>query len=208
MFMGQLFGFLFFFLLFLAAVTSSLSMLQPAIAFLEEAMGIGRHASVAILGLITIMGTFFIVYFSHNAMALDTLDYWITNLCMVVLAFIQVVLFAWVLGIEKGMAELRNGAEIRLPPGLGFVIKYVSPVFLAVLFGWWGWQNFIQPMLGGADLPPRIAVLTHNTAAQMSVGLLVLLVLFFILLIGEGKRRWAKREASGELQAEIEEATS
>ncbi|MCP4379723.1 MAG: hypothetical protein GY794_26580, partial [bacterium] len=38
---GQFFGFLFFFLLFLAAVTSSLSMLQPSIALLEEGLGVG-----------------------------------------------------------------------------------------------------------------------------------------------------------------------
>ncbi|MFR6033223.1 MAG: hypothetical protein ACLUKN_08655 [Bacilli bacterium] len=38
--LGELFGFLFFFLLFLAAVTSSLSMLQLSMAFIEEAMRI------------------------------------------------------------------------------------------------------------------------------------------------------------------------
>ncbi|MCB0339366.1 MAG: hypothetical protein KDD53_07170, partial [Bdellovibrionales bacterium] len=36
---GRFFGFLWFFMLFLAAITSSLSMLQPAIAFLEENLG-------------------------------------------------------------------------------------------------------------------------------------------------------------------------
>ncbi len=53
---GQLVGFLFFFLLFLAAVTSSLSMLQPAIALLEEGLGLQRKASVALLGFITAVG--------------------------------------------------------------------------------------------------------------------------------------------------------
>ena len=43
---GEIFGFLFFFLLFLAAVTSSLSMLQPGIAFLEESLNINRKQSV------------------------------------------------------------------------------------------------------------------------------------------------------------------
>ncbi|MCZ6817417.1 MAG: sodium-dependent transporter, partial [Planctomycetota bacterium] len=37
---GRAFGFLFFFMLFLAAITSSLSMLQPVIAFLEEGFGL------------------------------------------------------------------------------------------------------------------------------------------------------------------------
>jgi NSS family neurotransmitter:Na+ symporter len=48
---GQIFASIFFILLFLAAITSSLSMLQPGIAFLEEGLGLGRKASVALLGL-------------------------------------------------------------------------------------------------------------------------------------------------------------
>jgi SNF family Na+-dependent transporter len=52
---GQLFGFLWFFVLFIAAITSSVSMLQPIIAFLEEGFGLKRHASASILGLITAM---------------------------------------------------------------------------------------------------------------------------------------------------------
>ena len=40
---------LFLFLLFLAGITSSLSMLQPAIAFFEEGFGLNRRVSVALL---------------------------------------------------------------------------------------------------------------------------------------------------------------
>ena len=40
---GRLFGFLWFFMLFLAAITSSVSLLQPVIAFLEEAANVTRR---------------------------------------------------------------------------------------------------------------------------------------------------------------------
>lgn len=54
---GRIFGFLWFFMLFLAAITSSISMmLQPVVAFLEEGLGLKRHGSVALLGLITAIG--------------------------------------------------------------------------------------------------------------------------------------------------------
>jgi NSS family neurotransmitter:Na+ symporter len=43
--LGAFFGGAFFFMLFLAAITSSISMLQPGIAFLEEAMNVGRKVS-------------------------------------------------------------------------------------------------------------------------------------------------------------------
>src|SRR5438034_2699277 len=63
---GQMFGFLWFVMLFLAAITSSLSMLQPVIAFFEEGLGLRRHASVAFLGLISALGSGFILYFSKG----------------------------------------------------------------------------------------------------------------------------------------------
>ncbi len=46
---GRFFGFGWFFMLFLAAITSSISMLQPVIAFFEEGLGLKRHASVTFL---------------------------------------------------------------------------------------------------------------------------------------------------------------
>ena len=85
---GRFFGFMWFFMLFLAAITSSLSMLQPVIAFLEEGFGLGRHASVAFLGLITAIGSGYVVYFSKDLVALDTFDFWIGTLMIVVLGLV------------------------------------------------------------------------------------------------------------------------
>ena len=62
---GRLVGFLWFFMLFVAAITSSVSMLQPVIAFFEEGFGLRRHASVTVLGLVTAVGCGFVVYFSY-----------------------------------------------------------------------------------------------------------------------------------------------
>jgi len=119
--LGRLVGAVFFCLLFLAALTSSFSMLQPAIALLEEGLGLGRRAAVALLGFITAVGTAFVVYFSKDAVALDTFDFWVGSVCIYVLATIQVLLFGWVLGIERGFAEINRGAAIRIPK----VIMYV-----------------------------------------------------------------------------------
>ena len=63
---GQVIGSLWFFMLFLAAITSSISMLQPVIAFLEEGFGLKRHASVTILGLLSALGCGFVLYFSKD----------------------------------------------------------------------------------------------------------------------------------------------
>ncbi|MCB1237573.1 MAG: sodium:calcium symporter [Verrucomicrobiae bacterium] len=134
---GNFFGFLFFFLLFLAAVTSSLSMLQPGIAFIEEAMNLGRKMSVALLGFITAVGCGFVVYFSKDIRALDTLDFWVGTFLIFILATIQVILFSWVMGVDRGFEEAHKGAAIRVPGIFRFILKYVSPLFLLIVFVMW-----------------------------------------------------------------------
>lgn len=186
---GAFFGFLFFALLFIAAVTSSISMLQPAIALLEEGLGIGRKPSVAILGLITTMGSLFVVYFSKGFSALDTIDFWMANFFIFIMATLQVILFSWVIGLKKGMNELQRGAEMRLPSGLAFVLKYVSPLFLLVVFAAWCWQ----------ELPGRLrALVTIPEAAPpvalMSVGVILIVLLFFLLVIASANKRWDREE--------------
>ncbi|HCS54523.1 MAG TPA: sodium:calcium symporter, partial [Planctomycetaceae bacterium] len=92
---GQIFGFLWFFMLFIAAITSSLSMLQPVIAFFEEGLGLKRHAAAAILGLLAAIGSGFVVWFSKDMKALDTLDFWVGTAAIFVLAMVQAIMYGW-----------------------------------------------------------------------------------------------------------------
>ena len=188
---GQLFGFLFFFLLFLAAVTSSLSMLQPSIALLEEGLGIGRRPSVTILSFITLTGAAFIVYFSKGFTALDTVDFWMANFFIFILATFQVILFGWIVGIDKGMAELRRGAEIRMPDFLKIVLKYIAPTYLIGIFALWCFNN----------LPGRVEAILSPPKGEppvvlMSLGLIFVVAAFFALIVNLANKRWDKQEAS------------
>ena len=131
---GRFFGFLWFFMLFLAAITSSISMLQPVIAFFEEGLGLRRHASVAFLGLVAALGTAFVLYFSKGMAALDSFDFWVGTLFIFVLALIQSLIYGWVFGIERGEAELHRGARIRVPHFVQWVLKFVTPLYLLAIF--------------------------------------------------------------------------
>ena len=184
--LGQFFGFLFFFLLFLAAVTSSLSMLQPAIAFLEEGLALNRHTSVTLLGFITLTGTGLVVYFSKGFTALDTIDFWVGIFGIYVLATIQVILFGWVLGADRGIEELNKGAEIRIPRVVKYMIKYVAPVYLMTLLGVWAYQNAWE----------RIQVIRNDRVVAISVGFILIVLLLFVLLIGQSIKRWDREKTS------------
>lgn len=185
---GQLFGFLFFFLLFLAAVTSSISMLQPGIAFLEESLRINRKQSVALLGLVTALGCSFVVYFSKDVKALDTMDFWVGTFLIFILSTLQIIIFGWILGIEKGFALAHEGAAIRIPALFKFIMKYVSPLFLIGIFVLWCGANLLGINLATLQAGPvsgyvRDLFVEPNTVAWLSVGLIVLVGALFALFI-------------------------
>ncbi len=189
---GRVFGFLFFFLLFLAAVTSSLSMLQPAIAFLEEGLGLNRKASVALLGFITLVGALYVTYFSKGLTALDTLDFWVANFCIYLLATVMVILYGWVLGVDRGMQELDEGAEIRVPRPIKFVIKYIAPLYLIVIFAFWAYSQFVHPFLAG-EMAPRLQQIRDNWVVDFSLAFIGIVLVLFLLLIAQAMRRWQQR---------------
>jgi len=137
---GNFFGALWFGLLFLAGITSSLSMIQPAIAFLEDAFGVGRRASCTMLAIVTAIGSTAVMYFSRNLIALDHTDFW-CNLLMIVAATCQVLIFGWIIGAERGVKEMNRGADFKVPKGLATMIRYVTPAFLLVILGGWTYQN-------------------------------------------------------------------
>lgn len=190
---GGFFGFLFFFLLFLAAVTSSLSMLQPGIAFLEEALNLKRRQSVALLGLITAIGCGFVVYFSKDVKALDTLDFWVGTFLIYVFATVQIILFGWVFGLEKGIPEAETGASIKIPRFFLPLMKFVTPAFLLIIFGTWvirdvlaigsdtGPVYYITDLFGGADTEPLLA-------SWLSIGLVGVLAVFLVLVISQAPK--------------------
>lgn len=188
--LGRAAGFLFFFLLFLAAVTSSISMLQPAIALLEEGLGLNRRSSATLLGFVTLMGTGFLFYFSKNSVALDTFDFWIGTFCIYLLALFQTLLFGWVLGIDRGMAEIDRGAKVRVPRVVGYLLKYVSPAYLSIIFlSWFYKQATVQE-------GNRFVAIFKDPTVAMAVVFIALVAGLFLLLIGQSVRRWNQhREA-------------
>jgi neurotransmitter:Na+ symporter, NSS family len=190
---GQLFGFLFFFLLFLAAVTSSLSMLQPGIAFLEESMGIGRKQSVAILGIITLLGSVFVVYFSKDAKALDTIDFWAGTFLIFILATIEIIVFSWIVGLKRGLQWAHEGAAIRIPDFFAFIMKWISPVVLLAIFAMWVLSNIFgisfrpgQPAEPSGYL--KDLFYEPNPVAWMSIVLILAVGLFSLVLMNSSPR--------------------
>lgn len=188
---GEVFGFVFFFLLFLAAITSSLSMLQPGIAFLEEVLDIGRRQSVAILGAITAAGSAFVVYFSKDLKALDTLDFWVGTFLIFVLATAQILVFSWVYGVRRGIAEAEAGAAMRIPRFFVPVMKVATPLFLLTVFVLWVMVDVLGVSFGGGEPEfssyVRDLFIQPDRVAWMAVGVVITFALFVALLVSQAQ---------------------
>jgi NSS family neurotransmitter:Na+ symporter len=134
--MSQLMGFLWFFLLYLAAVTSAISVCEPAIAFMEDEFDIGRKPAVVCFGVVSfILCHIPILFIKHGV--IDELDFWACTVCLVVFATIETILFAWVFGIDKAWDEIHRGADLKIPRIYKFIIKYITPAFLIILLLSW-----------------------------------------------------------------------
>ncbi len=137
---SALFGFMWFFLLFLAGVTSSISLAEPAISFMEDEFNLDRKKAVSIFLIVSFVLSHLAILFLRYGVV-DELDFWGGTFCLVLFATVETILFAWVFGMERAWDEIHHGADIRIPRFYKFIIKYVTPVFLFCILGSWVFQR-------------------------------------------------------------------
>ena len=181
--MGRLIGAVWFFMLFLAAITSSISMYQPSLAFFEEALGKGRAAGTAILVAFCLVGSFMTMYFSKGLVFLDTVDSWVGTLGIYVLAMIQLCIFSYIFGVSRGIDEAHEGAHIRIPGIYKPILAVVSPLFLVSLFAIFSYNN----------LPTWIGHVAEKPAAQYAIGLIVACIVALCAMVYAGEQRLERR---------------
>lgn len=131
---GNLFGALWYLVLFLAALTSSITMLQPGILFLEEGFGLNKKKSSLVLFLFTFTLCLPIVYFNKDFAALDIADFYIGTIMIYILASIQIFVFYFKIGVDRGVNDANQGSLIPFPRSIRFLMKYVTPWFLLFVF--------------------------------------------------------------------------
>ncbi len=183
---GNLIGALWFFMLFLAAITSSLSMLQPTVAFVEEALGCSRNKAITGVVLGSVLGGLFCLWYTGGGAGWGTIDNWVGTFLIVILAFFQIVCFGWCFGVDRGLTEAREGARMRIPSIMRFVMKYVAPLYLLVaivmschddLPGWW--TQAMDPKAAG-----------YSPAVGYSLLLIAATALVLVVITRIGAKRW------------------
>jgi neurotransmitter:Na+ symporter, NSS family len=133
---GHIYGGLWFLMLFLAGITSSVSLAQPAVAFMEDEFNWSRQKAVKLFAAVAFVLCQPAVWFLHRGV-LDDLDFWGGTVIIVLGATFEAVLFGWVFGIDRAWEELHRGHRMKVPVVFKYVIKYVTPTALLLMLGWW-----------------------------------------------------------------------
>ncbi|NQD38115.1 sodium-dependent transporter [Permianibacter sp. IMCC34836] len=164
--MAVLAGVSFFGLLFFAGITSSLAMGTPWIGLLRYEFGWSeKRAAWSFGGLVLLLGLPTVLFYDKGVFG--EYDYWAGTVCLFFFAMVESILFAWVFGIDRGWAEINDGAEIRLPSVYKFVLKYITPALLLFVFV----GNLFIP--AGADWGAAISNLVAGNGWQFDASSLV-----------------------------------
>lgn len=140
---GHIFGLFFFILLVIAALTSAISLLEVVTAyFIDEIKWNRKKAGIIVgigiwlLGILPSLGysTFSYVKLIKGYNILDSFDF-ITNNILLPLGGLLVTLFiGWFWGTDNALEEANRGTNNRLGIGYSFLIKYVIPFAIFIIF--------------------------------------------------------------------------
>ena len=143
---GSIVAILFFVALLVAALTSSISMMEVGVAYLMEEKKLSRTWScIIIFAICWILGALCSLSFgplSHlkigNGNLFDFFDSFSSNILMTLGSLFTVLFVGWSLKKTDVFDEFTNGGtrrrNVRLFGALWFLIRYICPVAIAIIF--------------------------------------------------------------------------
>lgn len=143
---GSFVGVAFFVMVFFAALTSNISIMEAIVSSIMEHFNMSRKAATFLeTGIALVLGT--IVCLGYNLLyfevtlptgsvgqILDIMDFISNNLLMPIVAISTCLLIGWVVGPGKIIAEATKNGEKFYCKGLYiFIMKYFAPILLTIL---------------------------------------------------------------------------
>jgi len=133
---GTFFGAFWFLLLFFAGFTSSIAMFNYLVALLEEDMGIERKKGAWVVFALYIAVGLPVgiepMLIRGSTAYLDSVDFWVGNVYLIVLGLIEVAVLGWMYG-KKGLEQINNGSYWKMPKWFyTLFIQFLTPMLIIV----------------------------------------------------------------------------
>jgi NSS family neurotransmitter:Na+ symporter len=143
--LGSVIGFIFFFVLFIAAITSLISLMEVVVAFIIEVFNLSRRAALALLiAVILCLGT--LCSLSQGVLSdvkilgnnfFDLFDKTSANILIPVGALLIVLFAGWKMKRADFMDEITSGGLHKINPlylkVVMFSVKYVAPIIITII---------------------------------------------------------------------------
>ena len=131
-FLQGIIGFLFFLCLFIAGLSSSISMLESFTTAALDKFKISREKLVGIISVIGLFGSAcFSTYAGFNYI-LDIVDSHVGNYIIATSGLFETVLICKLYGVEKIRVEANEYSELKVGKIFNFLLSYVTPLLLGI----------------------------------------------------------------------------
>jgi NSS family neurotransmitter:Na+ symporter len=141
---GYFFSLMFFVLLGVAALTSTISVLEVIVAFFVEELKLKRKpatwlatSSVSVLGIMCVLSSGSMSDFTiFGFTVFGLMDFTSANILLPLGGLFIVLFVAWFLGRDKVKNELSNNGSLKAGyiPLYMFIIKFIAPLAIAFIF--------------------------------------------------------------------------
>jgi len=141
---GFFWSFLWFMLLFIAAFTSSIALIQPMIAFLEDELNLSHKKAVAISMILVLIGAHLSIFVNGY---IDELDFWAGSFILIFFGIVEIIFFVWIFGPKNFIEELNKGADFKVPTWVAYITGTITLAFLIWIMIMWFSQNFQKVLM-------------------------------------------------------------
>ncbi|WZL72450.1 sodium-dependent transporter [Clostridiaceae bacterium 35-E11] len=143
--LGTFFALIFFLLVLVAALTSSISLLEVCVSYVVDEWKWNRKTATGILALVIFLvgipaslsnGPWADITLIKGKGFFDTYDFIASNIFLPIGGLMSSIVIGWLWGLDKALKEATNDGKIQfvMAPVWSFLIKYVAPVAILIVF--------------------------------------------------------------------------
>jgi NSS family neurotransmitter:Na+ symporter len=128
-----LLGFVFFFCLFIAGISSSISMLESFTTAALDKFDISRTKLVSIISIVGFCGSACFASYAGFNFILDIVDAYVGNVVIAGLGLVEVILISYFYGTKKLRDEANAYSDFKIGKWWDYLLKYFTPVLLGLV---------------------------------------------------------------------------
>jgi len=132
-FIQGLLGFIFFFCLFIAGLSSSISMLESFATAALDKFNVSREKLVSIISIVGFLGSACFASYAGFNYILDIVDAYVGNIIIAGLGLVEVILISNIYGTTKLREEANAFSDFKVGKWWDYLLKYFTPVLLGAV---------------------------------------------------------------------------